>query len=254
MIHNGKLFLHYDGYDYQYVVALDTATGETIWRTDRPTDFGTTNGDHKKAYATPLVITVDGREQLISPTSKGAFSYNPETGQEIWRITYDRISTGARPLYAHGLVYLSTGFARSEIIAVRPDGTGDVTDTHIAWSERKLMPSKPSPLIVDDLMFVINDDGGVATCLDALTGEQIWQQRVGGNYSASPLYSVGRIYFFSEDGRTTVIRAARDYEVLAENQLGNGCMASPAVTGDTLLLRDATHLYRLDDASLVSTK
>jgi len=249
IVHDGKLFLHYDGYDYQYVVALDIATGETIWRTDRPHDFGTDNGDIKKAFGTPLVITVDGGKQLISPTSKGAFAYDPETGDEIWRITYTGFSTAARPLYAHGLVYLSAGFPRSEIIAVRPDGHGDVTETHVVWSEKKLMPSKPSPLLVGELMFVINDDGGVATCLDALTGEQIWQERVGGNYSASPLYAEGRVYFFCEDGRTTVVRAAREFEVLAENQLGEGVMASPAVVGDSLLLRDATHLYRLDNAS-----
>lgn len=254
IIHDGKLYLHYDGFDHQYVVALDIATGETIWRTDRPHNFGTDNGDHKKAYATPLVIDVNGREQLISPTSKGAFAYDPATGAEIWRITFDRFSTAARPLYAHGLVYLSTGFGRSEIIAVRPDGEGDVTATHIAWHEKKLMPSKPSPLLVGDLMFTIYDDGGVATCLDALTGEKVWQERIGGNYTASPLYAGGRVYFFCEDGRTTVIRAAREYERLAENELGDGVMASPAVVGDTLLLRDATHLYRLDDASLTDDR
>jgi len=249
IIHDGKLYLHYDGYDYQYVVALDIATGDTIWRTDRPHNFGTDNGDHKKAYATPLVIDVNGREQLISPTSKGAFAYDPATGAEIWRITFDKFSTAARPLYAHGLVYLSAGFGRSEIIAVRPDGQGDVTDTHIVWSEKKLMPSKPSPLLVGDLMFVIYDDGGVATCLDALTGEKLWQERIGGNYSASPIYADGRVYFFCEDGKTTVIRAGREFEPLAENQLGEGVLASPAVAGDALLLRSNTHLYRLDDAS-----
>lgn len=252
IIHNGKLFLHYDGYDNQYVVALDTATGETVWRTDRPRDFGTTNGDHKKAYGTPLVITADGREQLISPSAKGAFAYDPETGDEIWRITYACHSTANRPLFAHGLVYLSAGFPRSEIIAIRPDGQGDVTDTHIVWSEGKQMPSKPSPLLVGDLMFVISDKGGIATCLDALTGEHVWQERIGGNFCASPLYADGRIYFPAEDGRTTVIRASREFEILARNQLGDGIMASPAVTGDTLLLRDATHLYRLDDASPVT--
>jgi len=249
IIHDGKLYLHYDGFDYQYVVALDIATGETIWRTDRPHNFGTDNGDVKKAFATPLVIDVNGREQLISPTSKGAFAYDPQTGAEIWRVRYERFSTAARPLYAHGMVYLSAGFGRSEILAVRPDGEGDVTETHVAWHEKKLMPSKPSPLLVGDLMFTIYDDGGVATCLDALTGEKVWQERIGGNYSASPIYADGRVYFFCEDGRTTVIRAARQFEKLAENQLGDGVLASPAVAGDSLLLRDATHLYRLDDAS-----
>jgi outer membrane protein assembly factor BamB len=249
IIHNGKLYLHYDGFDYQYVVALDIATGETIWRTDRPHNFHTDNGDVKKAFATPLVINIDGREQLISPTSKGAFSYDAATGAEIWRINYDCFSTAAHPLFAHGLVYLSAGFPRSEIIAVRPDGEGDVTETRIVWSEKKLMPSKPSPLLVGDLMFTIYDNGGVATCLDALTGEELWQKRIGGNYSASPLYAAGRIYFFCEDGKTTVVRAAREFEQLAENQLGEGVLASPAVIGDTLLLRTNSHLYRLDDAS-----
>ena len=253
ILHNGKLYLHYDGFDFQFAIALDAQTGETIWRTDRPTDFRTDNGDIKKAFATPLVIEVNGREQLISPASKGAFAYDAHTGEEIWRVLYDGFSTAARPLFAHGLVYLSAGFPRSEIIAVHPDGSGDVTDTHIAWSEKKLMPSKPSPLLVGDLLFVINDDGGVATCLDALTGEKIWQERIGGNYSASPLYADGRVYFFSEDGKTTVIRAAREFEQLAENQLGDGCMASPAVIGDTLLLRSLSHLYRLDVAPPVST-
>jgi outer membrane protein assembly factor BamB len=248
IIHNGKLYLHYDGYDFQYVVALDIATGATIWRTDRPRNFHTDNGDIKKAFATPLVINVGGREQLISPTSKGTFSYDPETGDEIWRINYAGFSTAARPLFAHGLVYLSAGFPRSEIIAVRPDGQGDVTDSHIGWSEKKLMPSKPSPLLVGDLMFTICDDGGVATCLDAHTGEKLWQERIGGNYSASPIYADGQVYFFCEDGRTTVIRAARELELLAENQLGAGVLASPAVVGDSLLLRTSSHLYRLDDA------
>lgn len=249
IVHNNKFFLNYDGFDFQYVVALDIATGNTVWKIDRPHDFGTDNGDIKKSFATPLIITAGGREQLISATSKGALSYDPETGHEIWRVSYDGFSTGVRPLFAHGLVYLSAGQSKPEILAVRPDGKGDVTATHIAWSEKKQMPSKPSPLIVGDLLFVVHDKGGVATCLDALTGQRVWQERIGGNYTASPLYADGRIYFFCEDGKTIVIRAAREFEILAENHLGDGFWASPAVAGNSLLLRSATHLYRLDDAS-----
>lgn len=248
IVHGDLLFLHYDGFDFQYAVALDKRTGHTVWRTDRPRDFGTNNGDVKKAFATPIVIEVDGQEQLISPTSKGAFAYEPRTGAEIWRITYEGFSTAARPLYAHGLVYISTGFPRSELIAVRPDGHGDVTDTHVVWRERKLMPSKPSPLLVGGLLFVINDEG-VATCLEALTGEQVWQARVGGNYSASPLYADGRVYFFSEEGKTTVIRATREYDVLAVNELGDGFMASPAVAGDALILRSRSELFRIEESA-----
>lgn len=253
IVHHGKLYLHYDGYDFQYVVALDVNTGETIWKIDRPHNFGTDNGDIKKSFATPLIISVNGRQQLISATSKGALSYDPESGHEFWRVSYDGFSTGVRPLFAHGLVYLSAGQSKPEILAVRPDGEGDVTATHIVWSEKKQMPSKPSPLIVRDLLFVVHDKGGVATCLDALTGQRVWQERIGGNYTASPLYADGRIYFFCESGRTVVIRAASEFEILAENQLGDGVMASPAVSGNSLLLRDATHLYRLDDASSIAT-
>jgi outer membrane protein assembly factor BamB len=242
------LIQHYDGFDHQYVVALDKHTGETVWRTPRPENFGTDNGDYKKAYGTPIVIEVDGRRQLISPCSKGAFAYDPRTGAELWRIRYDGFSTACRPLYVHGLVFISTGFSKSEMIAVRPTGSGDVTDTHVVWRETKTMPSKPSPLIVGDRMFTIHDQG-VATCLDARTGKAVWQDRVGGNFSASPLFADGRIYLFGEDGKTTVIAAGDEYTVLAENQLPDGIMASPAVAGQSLFLRTATHLYRLEDGA-----
>ncbi len=240
------LIQHYDGFDDQYVVALDKRTGDTVWRTPRPENFGTDNGDYKKAFATPIVIEVDGRRQLISPCSKGAFAYDPRTGTELWRIRYEGFSTACRPLYVHGLVFISTGFSKSEMIAVKPTGSGDVTDTHIVWRETKTMPSKPSPLIVGGRMFTIHDQG-VATCLDARTGESVWQDRVGGNFSASPLFAEGRIYLFGEDGKTTVIAADGEYRVLAENQLPDGIMASPAVVGQSLFLRTATHLYRLEE-------
>jgi len=238
------LIQHYDGFDFQYVIALDRATGDTVWRTDRPRDFETTNGDYKKAYATPIVIEAAGRLQLISPTSKGTFAYDPRTGEELWRVRYNGFSTACRPLFSHGLIYVSTGFSKAELLAIRPDGQGDVTDTRIVWSEPKVMPSKPSPLMIGDALYVISDQG-VATCLNALTGEQIWQARVGGNYSASPLAAGGKIYFFSEDGKTTVIAADDEYTVLAENALGDGFMASPAVMGDTLILRSRSRLYAI---------
>lgn len=238
------LIQHYDGFDYQYVVALDKETGETVWKTDRPTDFGTDNGDHKKAYGTPIVIDVDGQLQLISPTSKGAFAYDPRTGKEIWRITYNGFSTACRPLYGHGLVFLSTGFSKAEMIAVRPTGTGDVTETHIAWIEKKAMPSKPSPLLIGDHLYTIHDQG-VMTCLEAKTGEKVWQARIGGNYSASPLYANGNIYLFSEDGKATVVPAADEFERIAENELPEGFMASPAVYADSLILRTRDALYRI---------
>jgi outer membrane protein assembly factor BamB len=247
------LIEHYDGHDYQYVVALDKSTGQTVWKTNRPTDFRTTDGDVKKAYATPIVVDVNGRPVLISPSSKGAFAYDARTGEEIWRIVYDSFSTASRPVYGHGLVYLSTGFGKADLIAVKPDGQGDVTSSHIAWLEKKQMPSKPSPLLVDDLIYTIGDQG-VATCLDAKTGQQVWLQRIGGNYSAAPIYAAGHIYLFSEEGKTTVFKAGRDYEKVAENQFTvpegaqpDGFMATPAASGKALYLRTRGHLYRVEN-------
>ncbi len=248
ILYEHLLILPYDGYDYQYVVALDKATGETVWKVDRPHNFGTENGDTKKAYATAQVIDVAGRKQLIVPTSKGAFAYDPLSGAELWRVRYNGFSTAARPLFAEGLVFISTGFSKSELVAVDPTGTGDVTDTHIRWIETKAMPSKPSPLYVDGRLYTI-EDKGVATCLEAKTGAKVWQDRVGGNYSASPLSAEGCIYFLSEEGKVTVIAAGPEFQVLAENQLDDGIVASPAVAGRSLLIRTTTHLYRIEDRS-----
>ncbi|MFV0443874.1 MAG: PQQ-binding-like beta-propeller repeat protein [Planctomycetaceae bacterium] len=240
------LFLPYDGYDYQYVIALDKQTGDTVWKVDRPHNFGTDNGDQKKAYATAQLIEAGGRRQLIVPTSKGAFSYNPQTGAEYWRIRYDEFSTAARPLYAGGLLYISCGFGKGQILAVDPTGSGDVTETHVRWSEKKAMPSKPSPVFVDGRMYVIQDQG-VATCLDGKTGEIVWQSRVGGNYSASPIVGDGQIYFCSEEGKVTVVAATDEYTALAENQFPDGIMSTPAVVDSALLIRTTTHLYRIEN-------
>lgn len=248
ILFQGLLILPYDGYDYQYVVALDKQTGETVWRVNRPHNFGTENGDTKKAYATAQIIEVNGRSQLIVPASKGAFAYDPMTGEELWRVRYNGFSTAARPLYAEGLVFLSSGFSKSELLAVDPAGTGDVTETHVRWIETKTMPSKPSPLYVDGRIYTI-DDRGVATCLTARTGEKVWQERIGGNFSASPVYADGRIYLFNEEGKAIVIAAAPEFQVLAENELDAGVIASPAVAGRSLLVRTVTHLYRIEEAA-----
>ncbi len=248
IIFEDLLLCHYDGFDYQYVIALNKATGDTVWRTERPHDFGTDNGDMKKAFATPLVIEVNGRQQLISPCSKGTFAYDPRTGEEIWRVRYEGFSTACRPLYEDGMLIISSGFSRAELLAVDPTGEGDVTDTHIRWIETRQMPSKPSPLWVDGRIYTIHDQG-VISCLDGMTGEIIWSDRAGGNFTASPIYAGGRIYIPSEEGGTLVVAPGDSYNVLATNMLDAGALSSPAVVGDSLLLRTTTHLYRIGDAS-----
>lgn len=249
ILHGNLLIVHFDGYDHQYAVALDKRTGETVWKADRTHDFGTEDGDLMKGFATPIVIEVAGREQLISPAAKAVVSLDPTTGRELWRVRYPQHSAATRPLFAHGLVYLSTGFGRSEMLAIRPDGTGDVTDTHVVWKAFKGIGRKPSPLIVDDLLYTVSDSAGIVTCLDAKTGEEVWKGRVAGEgHSASPLYAAGRLYVFAEDGSATALQPGREFRVLGESSLAEGgVMGTPAIAGDAIFLRTASHLYRIEE-------
>jgi outer membrane protein assembly factor BamB len=234
-----------DGYDFQYLVALNKETGETVWKTDRNVEYGTDNGDVMKAFCTPLLIEVNGKTQLISPTSKAGIAYDPRTGKELWRVRYTAFSSTGMPLFGHGLVFINTGFGKADLVAVKPDGAGDVTTSHIVWTVKKGIGSKPSQLLVGDLIFNVHDSG-IANCLDAMTGKELWAKRQGGEYSASPLYADGKVYYFSQQGVCTVVKAAREYEELAVNKLDDGFMASPAVSGKALFLRTHTHLYRIE--------
>ncbi|HVW02450.1 MAG TPA: PQQ-binding-like beta-propeller repeat protein [Planctomycetaceae bacterium] len=243
------LIFHVDGRDVQYVIALDKKTGKTVWKTDRSIDYSEVQANLRKAYCTPIVVRVGEQAQLISPGGKGIMAYDPATGAELWKIRYNGWSITPRPLFGHGRVYFISDYVKPELLAIRPDGRGDVTDSHVIWSVTKGMPSRPSPLLVDDLLFVISSDG-VASCLVAETGETVWKERIGGNFSASPIYANGRIYLFDQDSVATVIAAAREFKVLAVNKLaGKEMLASPAVAGEALFLRTAGHLYRIEDIS-----
>lgn len=248
------LLLHYDGSDVQYVVALDKHTGKTVWRTDRSIDFQDlgpdgkpmAEGDLRKAFATPQIITVDGQPLMISMGAKATYAYDPLTGKERWRVEErTNHSASTRPVAGFGLVFLPSGFPKGELLAVRPGGQGDVTTTHVAWRLTRGVPNKPSLLLVDDLLFMTTD-AGVASAVEAKTGSVVWTGRIGGTHSASPVYGDGRVYFFSEDGKTIVIDASRTFKILAENQLGDGFMASPAIDGKAFYLRSKSHLYRIE--------
>ena len=237
---------HYDGYDYQYVVALDKRTGDTVWKTNRSNDYGTDDGDFKKAYSTPIVIEAAGRTQMISAGSKAAFSYDPLTGEESWQVRFSRFSSTARPLWGHGLVIVNTGFGKGELLAVRPDGKGDVTKSHVEWHVTRGVGSKTSSLLIGDLIYSVVDRGGIVSCLDAKTGEQVWTGRLGGNFSASPIVVDGAMVFCDEAGKPALLAPGREFRKLGVNQLDEGCMSSPAVAGKAIFLRTRTHLYRLE--------
>jgi len=248
ILYKNLLIVHFDGYDLQYAVALDKNTGRTVWKADRAYDFGTDDGDQKKAYSTPVVIEAGGRLQLISPAAKAVVSLDPETGREIWRVRYEQHSAAARPLFAHGLVYVANGRGRSDLLAIRPDGNGDVTDTHVAWKALRGIGASPSPVLVGDLIYSVADKTGVVTCLDARTGAEVWQQRVGGaGHTASLLHADGAVYVFGEDGTAVAFQPGREYKELGRSSLGEGgVMATPAIAGRAVFLRTESHLYRIE--------
>lgn len=240
-----RLFLLFDGIDNQYVVALDKHTGKTLWKTNRDIDYGTEEGDLKKAYCTPTLIEVEGQQQLICPAAIETIAYNPEDGSELWRVHHEGMNAAARPIYENGLVYIAAGEGDMSLLAVAPEGTGDITESRVAWITGKAVPHRSSQIVANDRLFMINDSG-VISCLDALTGESIWVKRSTGEYWASPLLAGEILYFLSKEGLVLVIAAGAEYQLVAENQFPAGFNASPAVIDDALILRSFTHLYRIE--------
>lgn len=256
-LYKDLLILHFDGSDHQFVAAMDKQTGKTVWKTDRSVDYQDQDpatggpkleGDYRKAFSTPVVADAGGKPVLISLGSMALYGYDPQTGEELWRVESIGSHSGScRPVVGDGLVYSAMGYT-AEIWAIRPDGRGLVNDSHVVWKYPRSAARRSSFVLVDGRLFTV-DANGVAACLDAKTGEEIWRARIGGNHSASPIYCRGKIYFFDESGKSTVIEAAPEYKVIAVNSLDDGCMASPAVADDSLYLRTKTALYRIEAKS-----
>jgi outer membrane protein assembly factor BamB len=233
------LVVNCDGFDEAFVAAIDVRTGKTRWRTPRPEP-------HSQAYSTPLAIEVAGRRQIVSVGAFNTVAYDPQNGREIWRVHYEEgFSNVPRPVFGQGLVFVSTGFNQPSLLAVRPDGRGDVTRTHVAWRLSRGAPLTPSPLLDGDTLYVVSDNG-IASALDARNGGVRWQQRLGNSFSASPVLADGRVYFLDEDGRTTVLKAGGSGETLATNALDGPALASMAVVPHAFIIRTGTHLYRIE--------
>jgi outer membrane protein assembly factor BamB len=242
ILFDGKLFIALDGFDVQYVVALDKTSGETVWKRKREIDYGTDNGDAMKAYGTAQVIIVAGQKQLVCPSAMATIAYDPSTGDPQWIVYHDGMNASSRPLYGEGLVFLTNGMG--SMVAVHPTGHGDLSGSHVAWEDRKGVAKKSSLLLVDGLLYM-NSDDGVVSCREASSGEVLWQKRAGGEYAASPIYASGKIYLFSEQGNILTVQPGREFRLLAETQLGDGFLASPAVVDDELILRSRSMLYRI---------
>jgi outer membrane protein assembly factor BamB len=247
------VILTMDGADFQYLVALDKQTGKTVWKTKRSVEWTDGDspvqmireGDQRKAHSTPLLITVDGQPRMLSTGARAAYAYDPRSGKEMWRVRYSSWSASPVPVYRKGLAFLITGYGKTELLAVRVDGSGDVTDTHVAWRFENMVARTSSPVLVDGLLYMISDDG-MLICLECETGKEVWRQRLPGRYAASPIHADGRLYFCNQEGKTTVLKPGRACEILATNTLSTGLMASPVAVGKALFLRTKTHLYRIE--------
>jgi outer membrane protein assembly factor BamB len=248
------LILTFDGADLQYHAALDKQTGKTVWKTDRSAAWNDENvpgqmardGDLRKAHSTPLIVNDGTRTQLISPGAKAAYGYDPRTGRELWKVQHPDFSVAPRPLFENGVAFIVTGLTKTELWAVKTSGEGDVTGSAVLWKLKTHIGKYASPLLVDGLIYTVAEESFV-TCIEAATGSVVWTERIGDKYAASPIYADGRLYFFGQQGTTTVLKPGRTFEVLARNTLDNGFMASPAVSGKALFLRTKKHLYRVED-------
>ena len=248
ILHDDLLLLTCDGIDFQFIVALEKRTGKVRWKQPRAhlEAAAKKRSIAKMSYSTPLIQPINGANQLVCSGADHVAGYDLDTGKELWWMPYDGFSIVGRPAYGNSLFYV-VGSIRQDhfcVYAVRP-GNGKLQENEIVWAYSKSVPHVPSPLLVDKEIYFVHD-GGVATCLDALTGKRIWQERLGGNHDASPIEIRGRLYFVNREGKTTVLAAGRKFDVLATNQLEGTFKASPAVADGALFLRNGTHLFRIE--------
>ncbi|MDZ4405503.1 PQQ-binding-like beta-propeller repeat protein [Prosthecobacter sp.] len=222
------------------VIALDKNTGKQRWTFARQSE-----AKKKFSFCTPLIIDVNGQKQLITPGSGVVNALNPKDGTEIWRFNYDQgYSVVPRPIFAHGLIFISTGFDKPLVLAIKPDGKGDVTATHLAWSIDKAAPHDPSMVVIGDELYFIADNG-ILSCVDAKTGQVHYQERCTGPISASPLVADGKLYLQDEKGLGVVVKPGKTFQILAKNDLAERSLASYAVIGSDLLIRTEANLYRI---------
>lgn len=254
MIHGDLLILTFDGIDHQFVTALNKKTGETVWKTDRTTDYGdldaqghpTRDGDMRKAYHTPSVFDLGGVQTLVSVGSRAAFGYAVDTGKELWTVRHGGFNAAIRPLVCKKVLVLNTGSERSHTLGVRIDDkmNGDITGTHVLWDREKRNASEANSVLADGLLFQITR-GGIVTCMDPVTGQDVWEERLTGQHLPSPIVAGDRLYFSNDRGNTRVLRAGRKYEVLAENVLPDAMTAAPAVADGALYIRTKKQLFKI---------
>jgi len=252
VIYKNLIILHYEGADSTYIVALDKSNGKLVWRADRPEEiYETKPAIARKAYTTPIIVNVKGRDMLISNGSFVCIAYDPSTGQEIWRVVRGDESTVAMPFTEKGVVFWFTGFMVAEngsyfceLLAVDPDGKGDITRSNILWKKNAERLQLLTPVIKDGLIYTIDAKNNIM-CINASTGEEIWSKHLNTNFNASPVYVNGNIWFFSVKGEILVIKAGNKYEVVYQNQMDSPIWATPAFLRNSIIIRTEKYLCKI---------
>lgn len=251
-LYKNKLIVHMEGTDVQQILALDKGSGKTIWIAERPEEiYDSMAPIGKKAFVTPIIIKVRGRDLLISNGSRTCMAIDPETGEEVWRVNQGDDSTISMPVEGDGLVYFYTSFISgedgdkyAELFAVNPDGSGDIGKTHLLWRMKAPILQLSTPVYVDGLLYTV-DSKGVFYCLNGQTGEVLWSENLKGKYHSSPIYANGLLYISSTRGETFVYRAGPEPELIAKNFLEGEIWATPAFTGGAILMRTSEYLYKI---------
>jgi outer membrane protein assembly factor BamB len=216
-----------------YLLALDKSTGKEGWKVDR--------GQGRISHCTPLVVPGPKGDELIINSSERVDAYNPENGEFLWHAGSQRQTPVPSAVFHKDVIYLSHGYRNSDFFAIRAGGRGDAT-SNILWQVPNGASYVPSILYYDGLIYVTNEIG-IVTCVDAETGKQVWRQRLGGIFFASPVAGDGKIYMVSETGETFVLKAGREASILATNDLGERFLASPAISNGRLFLRSDGTLF-----------
>ena len=242
VLHGDRLISHFDGSDQQFIAAFDKNTGKLAWKTSRSGEMDP-RPQQKKAYGTPLIVTINGQPQVVSSAANNIYGYDPQTGQELWKIHYGELgfSMSTVPVADDQQIYFSTAFGKSAVIALKHAG---VKTPEVAWRNNKNAPKMCSPVLHNDLLFYV-DDGGIVSCVDVKTGEAFYRERIGGKFSASPIFADGKLYFSSREGVVTVIAASKEFKILSQNTLDGSLMASPIADGSALFLRTDKALYKI---------
>jgi len=243
VIHGELLIVNGDHDGKSYIVALNRNTGKTVWKVPRKHET--------RSYVTPLIRTVNGRVQMFVSGSHQLASYNPKDGSMYWHVKGPTEQFVASPCFDGERFFMAAGFPTHHVVAVRPDGDGDVSDSHVVWHSRDVRCYVPSPVLAGQALYVA-DDRGTASAFDTRTGEKIWKERMGRHYSASLVTARDHVFFIADDGITKLVKAGPAPEVVAENPLGEFSYSSPAIADGRLYIRGEKHLFCIGQTTVTA--